>query len=450
MIRRSWSKTVLAILVFAGQLLCPPVFAETQTPRLDEAQRLLQAGQAEQALTLLERDWQGYAGQADFDYLLGTALLQTGRSEPALFAFERVLIVAPDHLDARLQSALIYAERSDAPAVDKLLQPLANQPLGAARQAWLDKIRAVFAAKPALEPLVWQGHLLAGLGWDSNVTSGPGLGILALTNSSSSVAVGKARQDDDGVAQLAAGLTLRKQIGDDTWLAGNANVRQGFNYQRNDVNVGYGNLDVGVIRRAGQDYYGASLLTQGFRFGDAFYRRSLGGRLNWVHPFSDQTRLNGYFQYIDLDYPVYSANNAARKIGGVSREHPATPERAWSFQYGVYGGAEDMKNMAYNGYSYDVWGLNLAAGLPVNADLAFSVAGLFEARHYLGRDSLYFIHRQEQQYSLVALADYRLADNWHVMPQYNYIRNVSNTALWDYERHAFMLQLRWEFANEKR
>ena len=113
------------LLVFAGAAR-----AGDSAPNLDEARRLLDAGLAAQSAALLENELTTYAGNADYDYLLGLALYNSGKTGEALFAFERVLMENPGNVDARLKAAKISVDRSDAAYATELIKPLADQALG--------------------------------------------------------------------------------------------------------------------------------------------------------------------------------------------------------------------------------------------------------------------------------------------------------------------------------
>ena len=82
--------------------------AGTRQKLLQDADRLIKAGKADEAYALLEPEQSRRAGDPDYDYLLGIAALDSGRSTEAIFALERVLAVRPKHLQARAEIARAY------------------------------------------------------------------------------------------------------------------------------------------------------------------------------------------------------------------------------------------------------------------------------------------------------------------------------------------------------
>ena len=77
-----------------------PVSAEIA---IAHAKLLLDHGKADQAWRDLNQWSSSFAGNPNFDYLLGIAALDSGRFAPAVLAFERVLAQQPDNLQARAE-----------------------------------------------------------------------------------------------------------------------------------------------------------------------------------------------------------------------------------------------------------------------------------------------------------------------------------------------------------
>lgn len=433
--------TVVGSCALAGAAM-----ADEAAAQLRAAQRLLDAGQAEQAATLLERDLLRFAGNADYDYLLGLAWQQAGQDGPALFAFERVAMVDPGNIDARLKAARINLERGRAGYAENLLAPLSGLQPSPAQQHEAELLRVQIGALRAAPPIALRGYVLAGMAWDDNVTSGPDRSELTFGGTGPiPVAMGAAARDHDRTSFAEAGVSLRAALDDDTWLTGVGSLRQGDNVRRNDLKDGIANLDLGVMRRSGNDYFGALLLGQDYRLGGALYRSALGGRLNWIHPLSALARVTGYAQHIDYDYPDHPIDNAGRDIVGVLREAAAQHGRA-AWQYGAYGGKEAASDPLHPHFSYRLLGMHAGYSRTVRDDLALSAGVVYELRRHLAVDGLYRdATRRDAQIALGVAADYSLDKRWHLVSRYTYTHNASNLELYQYARNTFALLLRWDF-----
>ncbi len=436
--------------LFAGAAI-----AADSAPSMPEARRLLNEGRAVESAALLERDQLNYAGNADFDYLLGLAWLKSGKAGEALFAFERVLMSDPANADARLKAAQISADRGDAAYARELVQPLEGAQLTPPQQQDLDKVRATLTAISGGGTLSVRGYLLASGGDNDNVTGGPDAKAVMIPGLNpvgpglpppQPTDLGTASRDGDAVGAVEAGLSVQQGIGEDFWLTADGNINQGFNRTRTDVRESFGNLNLGMLARSGQEFFGAAALAQDYLVAQSSYRKSLGGRVNWTHSFGDKSSLTAYVQQLAFTYPSSPLNDATRTMGGLTRE--TTLGDSVVLQYGAYGGQEVAKEAATKPhFSYGLWGGSLGGSVEVMKDLSFSVGVVYESHRHAARDALFFVTREDASTSAGIAADYRLNQNWHLIPRYTYLRNVSNIALYDYKRNTLMLQLRWDFDN---
>ena len=101
-----------AILV-AAALMVSPVLCAQSTPDLTKAGALIKAGKAAEALKLLAPHEDAQAGNTAFDYLHGVAALEAGDAARATVALERVLIVDPNHMGARVDLGRAYLALGD-------------------------------------------------------------------------------------------------------------------------------------------------------------------------------------------------------------------------------------------------------------------------------------------------------------------------------------------------
>lgn len=436
-------------LIAAGlglQLCAPPAFARDDSPLLDQARALLAAGQGEQAVELLNRDLLRSAGTPEYDQLLGQALHRAGRPGEALFAYERVLMTDPGNVEVRLKAAEINAERGNATLGRELLAPLAGQGLSPPQQQALERINAVLAAQGGAGRASAQGYVLAGVGWDSNVTGGPDQQSLVIPIlGSTPTDLGSAARAHDQVSVVEAGLTLRKPLTESTWLIGSGNARQNFYPSHSANQEGIANLDLGVVTGSERNIFGVSALAQDYMLGNKLYRQSLGGRLNWVHTFENRQQVSSYFQYVDFDYPDHAIDSSVRRVVGVSSEY-APAGKSWILQYGAYGGVDYAKDPSKRHFSYRIAGLHAGGNLPFNDRLSLTFGAVYETHEHMAEDALYREWRNDSMRSIGISADYRVDDNWHLVPTYAYTRNVSSLELYDYSRATFMLNLKWEFS----
>jgi tetratricopeptide (TPR) repeat protein len=412
------------------------------------ARRLLEAGQAELAALMLEADLLNYAGEVEFDYLYGQVMYRTGQAGKALFAFERVLMADPEHLDARLLAARISAGRAEVDYARELLQPLQDRPLDEAHRIEYEAVLRAIEQAASNAPMTLRGYVAGGLGGDSNVTSGPDQSSLLIPGlSSTPTDLGTAARDGDLVGSLEAGLSLQKALSETWWLTVDGSVMQAFNRQRKDVIEGYENLNLGVLKRSGNDFFNMSLLAQDYRISHSSYRYTLGGKASWVHAFADNSLLTTYYQQLVFTFPVHSLDNTTRRTVGLLRD-VAWGENS-ALQYGILGGRETAHAADKPQFSFNYFGGSAGLGIPLGARWSVSAAAVYEQRNHLVTDPLHQLVRQDKVASLGLALDYRLADEWHLTQRLTGLRNASNAVLYDYTRNTYSMQIRWEFDHEK-
>ena len=96
---------------FRVLLAVPPLvlglgqLAHAQQDEVEHAQALMSQGKPAEAYGYLLPFEDKFAGNVEFDYALGVAALDSGKSDKATLAFERVLAVNPNFAGARLDMA---------------------------------------------------------------------------------------------------------------------------------------------------------------------------------------------------------------------------------------------------------------------------------------------------------------------------------------------------------
>lgn len=244
---------------------------------------------------------------------------------------------------------------------------------------------------------------------------------------------------------LDAGLSVRKAWNDSTWLTGDGSLHQGINHYRKDVTEGSANLNLGVIKRAGSDFIGATWLMQNYMVSNATYRKSQGGRFNWLHPVNDHANLGAYIQRLTFEYPTTTTSNAVRTLFGVNYQSTMDTTQMLC---GIYAGRESAQDLTKPSLNFAIVGVNVGSQWVLNADVSLSAGLVYEQHRHGAQDTLFGIFRNDAQYAAALAADYAVAPHWHLLPRYTYTHNVSNLALYDYIRNTFSFQLKWDFDNE--
>ena len=148
------------------------VFAQDD-PVVENARKLLAAGNAKQAYAELIAVQGRLSGMPEFDYLLGVAALDSGKIDDAIIAFERVLALIPNHAGAQMDLARAYyaAGSFDLAEASFLKLRQANPPPAA--QIAINRYLDAIAQRKQQTQAGWTAFGELGLGYDSNITGVP-------------------------------------------------------------------------------------------------------------------------------------------------------------------------------------------------------------------------------------------------------------------------------------
>lgn len=157
--------------------LATPLSGHADPALLEQAGRQLQAGQHEQAYTLLEAQTEQQAGNPDFDYLLGIAALRSGKPDRAMFALERVVRTQPGHAAARMELVNAYLQLGLNHQAQAQLAILETQQPPDSAQVAMERYQDIL--RPRLSGTPDPVRMLAlSAGYDSNVGSYPEMDLL--------------------------------------------------------------------------------------------------------------------------------------------------------------------------------------------------------------------------------------------------------------------------------
>jgi tetratricopeptide (TPR) repeat protein len=138
---------------------------------LAQAKQLVLNNQMQQAYDLLVPHELELAGNPDYDYLFGTAAVDSGHADLAIFALERVLEERPSFSGARLELARAYYDVGDNEAARYHFEYLQGQnPPPNVQAAITSYLRAIDRLAGSYRP-VHLPHFATGFGWDSNANA---------------------------------------------------------------------------------------------------------------------------------------------------------------------------------------------------------------------------------------------------------------------------------------
>lgn len=450
----------LANLSLILALALPPAFAgDDAMPDMARAEAWLRAGQSEAAWKLLEPFEFEFAGNQNFDYLLGLAALETGQPSRASFIFERVIGINPDHAAARLDFArALYAAGDYERARQEFEAVRQYAPPAMAEQTIRQHLAAIDNRTSTGKPRV-SGYVEGGLGRDSNVNAGVSGGqyfmpILDATLSS------EARRAAH--ASVAAGAELALASSPEQEFFAGIDIRRRHHQARHidsTMNADYYDTRsfdgrFGVQQKldgANALRVTTALSRQTLDDGHA-YRRTQTLMTEWRHDFTAQAQgtvwvldqRNRYGSVGDTSFRQYGGNQLLAGVGMISSVAASLP---LLLHFSAYAGKEAATDIGHGNLDGDkqLAGLRIGSQIRLFPELDLSAALGGALTRYALTNPLFFDKRRDQVWDASIGAQWRMSDAWSLRPHYIYSRSDSNIGAYDNARHDYSLTLRYDF-----
>lgn len=461
----SLHRTVLRAVSLAALCLHLSAGAQGKTDPVAEAKRLIEAKQFSQAYALLAPLENDRAGDAQFDYWLGVAALETDQLERAASAFERTLLRQPDFHSARLELGRTYLRMGALDMAEHEFRRLLDRAPTPEGKKLLEDYLAEIQKVKAKQRFGVKGYLEAGAGRDNNLTSTTRDFTNAIENSFGIPGIeptGNSIRRSAAFGNVSAGVDAIWRLGETRTAFAGADLRwrgyrefDEFNYLLSDINVGY-------QARQGELTYTAVAFGQMFRQDGAFVETLGASRIK-------NDRNAGGLQF-EVRRDLNATNQLAIGLGLTAFRYRSNAGQdtdqmlmavTWLHRLSFWRGTTLATSLTY---TYD------DAKRPLNAfsstdatrhatairmTLGSDPAQRFSWSANLGytvrvdddvfaRSTLTSIGRDELlEFSL--RGNWRLADQWSAQPYLVMLRNRSNISLYSFDKVEGGVSLRREF-----
>ena len=416
------------------------------------AHALVKAGKFSEAYQLLLPYQTDYAGDTDYDYLLGIVALDSGKPTEAIFALERVLAVNPGHLQARAEIARAYLATGEIAASQQEFETVQQQNPPKEVSATIQKYLDIIATSRSAKATSVQGYIEGVAGYDSNVNSAtansqfaiPAFGG-ALSSSLSEVGV----EQSDKFGSVATGFNIRHAVSQYWALIGGANFNQRMNSTWDIFDTKSLDGSFGASLTRGDNNYSAMLQLQSFELDNNRYRNAQGMTAQWQSNLSNSSQASTYLQYTYLSYPDHDLRDADRYVVGAAYGRSFASLFMPTAYVSGYGGKEKERadDRPYLGHT--LYGVRMGGELKFSAQTTLLATASIESRKYGGPDPLlyllFLVERKDRQSDVGLGISHALGQYWTVNSNLNYTHNNSNIILNEYDRTVFSIGLRRNF-----
>ena len=412
---------------------------------LQQAESLLSGQKAADAVALLAPLEEERAGDPDYDYLLGQALLETGDPSNAVFAFERCLTAQPENGPCRVQMArthLAMGETANARAELETIQAY-NPP--AQVQELVSKFLGAVSVREKQEKRQLGAFVQAGAGFDSNANSA--------TNATQFAVPGNVwplnaqnRSLESSFAGLQAGGSFIYRHTPKVNTSGDIglNLRNFFDESQFSYHMLDGNLGTNYLLSGGQ--IGAKLALQKMWLDGNAYRDVVGLSSQYQRDIGLTGQLACFLQANRMRYDSQSDRDADRLTGGAAWSQGFDGSYSPVVYTSAYTGNEktDGKGPNATQYANDFFGLRAGGTLSLSNRLRLNGSLSHESRSYDTPQVTAKIVRDDKQTDLNLGLAWRIKPTLTLQPAYTYTQNKSNIVIYDFDRHVISLDLRYD------
>ncbi|MDZ7750455.1 MAG: tetratricopeptide repeat protein [Gammaproteobacteria bacterium] len=438
---------------------------------LDDARRMLGAGQAQAALDRLLVMEGERAGDPDYDYLLGIAALDAGRPGTAVFALERVVAMQPDNAQARAELARAYFMLHDNELAKQELENVKAmappEPVQATINKYLDALDQRFEALRTHVSVYAQ----AGIGFDTNINAATGDDdfVIPLNRLSARDRIDTEENAVFLTGQLGAGITHSVTPDLYFFVRGRLSGRENTGGEKlisaggEDFDDHRYGADIGLRYFKGANTFTATLSGERMNLNDVSYRSSGGLSLQWQHALDARNQLTGFVRTTNLRYqestiyPGNPLNDADQWLVGAAWGHEFGGQGSPVLFASVYYAEDDERrkvSTTVNGVpvntsglvARDFWGLRVGGQYTLDErwDLVGSATAQFS--DYDGpHPSFSDREREDDFYHLSVGGNYKASRQWLVRPRLTYTNNDSNVNFSDYDRWQAHVTARYTF-----
>lgn len=422
-------------------------WADVSQAVLEKAEALLKSGKAEETYRLLEPLELDGAGDPVYDYLLGTAALDSNRPSKASFVYERILAVAPGFVGVRADMGRAYFALGDfGRAKIEFESVLATQSIPPDLRRTVEQYARAAQARSKNQRTVVSGYVEAGIGADTNIGSATALSSINLPAIGLYAPAPPAGQKTaDSFSMVSVGAEINHQLTDQWGLYGGADYRRRA-YQLY-TESGYATLD----SRAGVSYSGGDWLVRAgltagqYSLNQIRVRDTAGATLDWrmTVDTTSQWSLGGVYTdatYADPTTASQNTQTSALTAAWLTSFSDGTAVLSLTGTLGMekgVGGRDDGDRRFY--------GPRLTLQKSFNEKLGgYASVGVTYSR-YSGTNALYLLQREESLYDLSLGVTWSGGSGFSLRPQFSAIRNTSNAALYGYDKNDFSVNARFDF-----
>lgn len=435
----------------AGTLTAVPWAAVAQEAFDNQRLRqLVQAGRMAAAYAYASEHRPEHEGSPRFDLYYGIAAIDTGHLSEGVFALERVLVHQPGHDRARLELARgYYLLREDQRAREEFQAVLAHDPPPSVEAKVQGFLRAIRRRAGRYRTAV-SGHVAAGMGYDSNVNSGPDAEEVAIFDGLLNLRLDDAsRETADGFGFAEVAVNVEHPLTPAWGLYFDSDARERLHAREEDFNQFGIGASSGLRHRGPRHNARLGVRARHLEVGGRGYQNQAGLQGDFGYRLSGVTRVSTFAQAMQLRYPDSTTRDATLWTAGLGGSHRFVGD--WyvpAVSLSLYGGQErpeENTQAAEAVAERDFYGASTGLRFFLHPEVTLRLRTGYRHNEYGAEQALFGKTREEDQYTALVAGDWRLRRDLRWRVALDGRRSESNIALYDYERLQVRTEIRQDF-----
>ncbi|MFA6903764.1 MAG: tetratricopeptide repeat protein [Gallionellaceae bacterium] len=423
---------------------------------LGQAENLIRKGNAAVAYALLEPLEFEHSGEERFDYLLGTAALDSGKPDKATLAFERILMINPYSAAARMEMARAYYQLGDMPRAkaefETVLKFNVSVEVNSIIQKYLDDIVQQESGKLSF----MSGYLEVMTGSDSNVNNSINQSQIFVDAVTAYINLDPTSiKTGDQYTGLAAGGKISHRLGPTFGMYAAADIKQRNYFLQKSFNTLTMDARAGMTLKMKTEHLQLSALGGQYSLGGAHYSDAAGFKGEWLHEFSPSNQLNLFTQQTRYTFAdvAMQTNNFMQQVNSAGWIHVYADGKSTISGNFYLGTEQDISTIvtSYTPTGGRIDGSKNFNGVRVNWQSAItdktslSLGVGQQTGNYSKTNPLFLRQRNDRLFDLTASADWRWDKLWTLRSQLYYSKNASNIGIYSYDKLDISLIVRRNF-----
>lgn len=441
MATRNSRQTLKYLMLVLAVVSCKCVAQEPDLNELNELKGMVESKRFVEAFELSHTLLEEWGGEPAFDLLAGQAAYGSGGFQEAVFAFERVLIMDPDVLTARILLAFSYFQVKNYGAAQVELTKLLQEELSSEDADQVREYLAFIAEAAANAVRQQKVSFTMGYGYDTNVNSGTSEETVNFPTVGEFVLPDGSRETEDTLAEMALVYSYQEKLSQNSNYAISAGLSHIGHRNADTLNRSTLNLVASYSDVFDDTNFTVMGYFQPMLFNNDYFRSAIGTSVDvswtiaerWIWLIGAGYASINNILSDDQDLTQYSTKTRLTYLG----------ERLHVMDLSYSDDDSKLESGRHNGKNF--WALSYNYLWPVTPQWLLTLSALYQDIEHDDIQPTFQIKRLEENITVGLNVDYTPDKEWIVSGRFGFSDKKSNIAIYDYDRSFGKILVTYNF-----